>query len=152
MRIFLVTALYASLLLLQGLLIPIGHPGSDAGEHFRLISSASWFALAAYVVLVAVLAAWCPAVEKTAGKKQAGQNMILAATLLGPLPLWAFFNGFLDDNLGSMTLLWLVPLAMLVAGSVLTRNWWNIARTIVIGLGIPLSSLMVLVTFVDFGN
>jgi hypothetical protein len=144
--------MYASLLLLQGLLIPIGRPRSDAGEQIRLVGSESWFALAAYVVFIAVLAAWCPAVEKTAGRKQAGQNMILAATLLGPLPLWAFFNGFLDDNLGSMTLLWLVPFGMLGAGAVLTRSWWNVARLVVIGLGIPLASLLVLATFVDFGN
>ena len=144
--------MYASLLLLQGLLLPIGRPRSRVIEQLELVGGGSWSALAAYVVFIAVLAAWCPAVERTPGRRQAGQNMILAATLLGPLPLWAFFNGFLDDNLGSMTLLWLVPFAMLSAGAVLTRSWWNVARLVVIGLGVPLASLVVVATFVDFGN
>ena len=152
MRPFLVSVSAASLLLLQGMLLPLASRASGVAESLQLIGGDSWRALILYVVFIGVLGAWCLSGKAEQGHAVTGRRIMYFATLLGPLPLCLFFNGLLDDNIVDMTALWLIPFALLFAGAFLSREWQNFVKMIVIGISLPLMSLLFLTTFVDFGN
>lgn len=152
MRLFLATVSGVSLLLLQAMLLPLVFPTRGIAEQLRLIGGDSWRALLIYVLFIGVLGAWCLSGKPEPGQAATGRKIMFFATLLGPMPLWLLFNGFLDDNIGDMTALWLIPFGLLFAGAFLSREWENFVRMIVIGISLPLMSLLFLSTFVDFGN
>lgn len=140
------------MLMLQAMLLSFASDSRDFVAHARMIGGSSWRAFVLYVVLLGVLGAWCLPGREMSGHTATGRRIMFAATLLGPLPLWLLFNGFLDANVVDMTALWLFPFAVLFAGAFLSRDWQGLFRMIVVGISIPVSSLLFLSTFVAGGN
>ena len=152
MRPFLVTAAAIALLMLQGLLLPIGLGEIDVAARLSEVPDISWRGLGIYIVVVGYMGAWTFAGKQTLKELELGKRLIYASTIGATLPLWILMNGFLDDDFRDMIPLWLIPFAGLIAGAAITKDWRDMMRAVVIGFGVPIASLFLLATFIDFGN
>ena len=152
MRPFFITAISIALLMLQGLLLPIGLGEIDVATRASLVPDISWPALGVYAVVVGFMGAWTFAGKREFQALELGKRLLYASTIAATLPLWTLMNGFLDDDFTEMIPLWLVPFAGLIAGAAISKDWRDMVRAIVIGFGVPVASLLFLATFVDFGN
>ena len=108
--------------------------------------------LGMYVVVIGVMGAWTFDGKRTFRELELGKRLIYASTIAATLPLWTFMNGFLDDDIMNMIPLWLIPISAMIAGAAISKDWRDMMRAMMIGLGIPFASMFLLSTFVDFGN
>jgi hypothetical protein len=147
-----ITAVVVALLLLQALLLPLGIETTGIAERAAKIGAGSWRGLAMYVAVVSTMGHWSYAGARSFAELETGKRLIFIATMIATLPLWAFVNGLLDDDVIDMIALSLLPVGALLAGAAMSKDWRDMLRVLVIGIGTPLASLLFLATFVDFAN
>ena len=151
-KTFIITAAAIAALMLQALLAPIGVGEIDVGARAAEIGDRSWRMLVIYVMLIGSMGSWSFAGARSMKVLEPGKRLIYASTIAATLPLWIFMNGLLDDDVMDMVALWLVPLAAMIAGAAISKDWRDLMRALVIGFGVPVASMFFLATFVDFGN